>query len=521
MVMSSAAAENLVKLYLPEWWANYRKVDVTDRWYRGKLKTTDKPRLPDRHTKEIKELRDRAIGRWLGLVVSATAQVLYVEGYRPADSSENSPLWDIWQANQMDARQSAIHRGALAHGLSYVTVLPAERNGEASVKLRGKSARRMCTFWDEPADDEYPLYAIEGEVSGSRSNQLTRVKLYDDEAVYTLDVKDGKPEFLSFDEHRVGVCPVVRYGLMDLDGRADGVVEPNIDMAARIDQTVFDRLVVQRFGAFVVKYITGMDQTAIPIEGETEEEAQKRALLRLAISDFLAVDDPDAKVGSLPPTPLDGYIRSGEADIKQLASVTQTPPHALLGDMINLSAEGLAAAEMLHSRQAQEWKHSLGESHESAMRLSAHILGDADAAADDSAQVDWADLESRSLAQVADALGKLATMLGVPPQALWSRIPGVTQTDVESWKQLASDDDEVGTLLRDLAEQSQSTVEGASPSEAADLKAKFDALGVAIRAGVDPADAATRLGLDGIRFTGAVPTSLRLPEDDAAELEQV
>lgn len=45
------------------------------------------------------------------------------------------------------------------------------------------------------------------------------------------------------------------------------------------------------------------------------------------------------------------------------------------------------------------------------------------------------------------------------------------------------------------------------------LKTKFDALGIAIRAGVDQADAAGRLGLAGLKFTGATPVSLRPPSD--------
>src|SRR5690606_36211082 len=49
------------------------------------------------------------------------------------------------------------------------------------------------------------------------------------------------------------------------------------------------------------------------------------------------------------------------------------------------------------------------------------------------------------------------------------------------------------------------------------LKAKFDALGVAIRAGVDPQSAATMLGLEGIKFTGAVPVSLRMPKDEVEQ----
>ncbi len=51
------------------------------------------------------------------------------------------------------------------------------------------------------------------------------------------------------------------------------------------------------------------------------------------------------------------------------------------------------------------------------------------------------------------------------------------------------------------------------------MKAKFDALGMAVRAGVDPDDAAAKLGLSGIEFTGAVPVSLRMPEADARQLE--
>mgnify|MGYP003585359838 CR=1 FL=1 len=51
------------------------------------------------------------------------------------------------------------------------------------------------------------------------------------------------------------------------------------------------------------------------------------------------------------------------------------------------------------------------------------------------------------------------------------------------------------------------------------MKAKADALGSLIRAGVDPDDAARQVGLDGLDFTGAVPVSLRLPQADASSLE--
>ena len=57
--------------------------------------------------------------------------------------------------------------------------------------------------------------------------------------------------------------------------------------------------------------------------------------------------------------------------------------------------------------------------------------------------------------------------------------------------------------------------------DAADLRARFDALGVAIRAGVDPQSAAAALGLSALEFTGAIPVSLRPPEQVQAEISAI
>lgn len=87
-----------------------------------------------------------------------------------------------------------------------------------------------------------------------------------------------------------------------------------------------------------------------------------------------------------------------------------------------------------------------------------------------------------------------------------------------------------GERLQALAAVGQQRLQGASAAgqdaptsgteDAQVLKAKFDALGVAIRAGVEPSDAAARVGLAGIKFTGAVPSSLRMLDSEAAGLEE-
>jgi predicted nuclease of predicted toxin-antitoxin system len=315
--------------------------------------------------------------------------------------------------------------------------------------IRGISARDMIALYQNPAEDEWPMFAIRGEqIYDSDGKQKMRFRLYDEEAIFTFDSNDPSGSqlvYVTTDEHGAGVCPIVRFAnQLDLEGRCEGEVEPYIDMAARIDQDTFDRLVVQRFGSWLVRYIAGMAQP----ETDAEKRAEK---IRLSIEDILIAEDVDTKFGTLPATPLDGYISARDSDIRDLAAISQTPPQDLLGQMVNLSAEALAAAEAGRTRKLEERKHSFGESWEQALRMAGHLSGDEEGAKDFEAQVVWRDMESRSLAQAADALGKLAQMLGVPPELLWEKIPGFTQQDVERAKQMKTDGDALNGLIAQLA----------------------------------------------------------------------
>lgn len=446
-VSSDVEARRQIMDLLDEWRRNRQHVDRLDRWYRGR---NDLPSRPRHASREYRDLLDRSSTPWLKLGVTAVAQALYVDGYRRADSSDDQAGWDAWQANGMDARQLAVHRGALAHGLSYVTALPGELDsGEDMPEFRGVSARRMVAFYTDPASDEWPEFALSGDRVDNRGNP-TRLQLWDDQSVWSytlapggsLPKPDGEENVL---EHEAGRCPVVRYtNMLDLDGRTEGEVEPYIPLAARIDQDTFDRLVVQRFGAWVVRTISGM------VRPETDEEAQA-AKIRLAIENILVSESPDTKFGTLQGTPLEGFIKSREADIRDFAAATQTPPHHLTGEMVNMSAEALAAAEALWNRKVTERKHSFGESHEQLLRFGQHLRGDEAGAADFAAQVKWRDMESRSLAQAADALGKMAQMLRVPVEVLWEKLPGFTQQDVERMRELAQDSDAFGQLVDQLS----------------------------------------------------------------------
>lgn len=484
--------------------AERENLDRIDRWMRF---DHDQPHSPRQATREYKELSGRAQTPWLALVVTAVVQELYVDGYRRADDPDNAGSWRWWQQNGLDRRQLAIHRSACGYGLTYASVLPGTSTlGEPMPIVRGHSPRRMIAFYESPESDDWPAYALEAEPAKIDGSDGWSARLFDDEAVHYLQIdQSGAITYLEFREHPAGVCPVIRFAnQLDLEGRATGEVEPFIPVAARVDQTVFDRLVVQRFSSWVVRTIAGMTKP-------DSDEAAEAERLRLRVEDLLVAEDPDTKFGSLPATPLDGFIKAAEADIQALGAVSQTPAHELLGQMVNLSAEALVAARASLNRKVEERKHSYGQSWEQTLRLGSRIMGDGDGARDMESQVRWRDMEGRSLGQAADALGKLATMLGVPVEMLWERIPGWTQQDVERAKNIASQAGGMQSLLAEAL--------GTTESDDGDFKDAANALGQLIRAGADPEDAARRVGLSGLRFTGATPVSLRPTEAQARSLE--
>lgn len=430
---------------LPKWSTDRRKLDKIDRWARW---DHDAPHKPKQATPEYRELSARAQAPWGDLVVGSIAQTLYVEGYRRPDAPEDSTGWSIWQANGMDGRQVALHRAVLTYGLAYGICLPGKTlAGEAMPIMRGVSPREMLAVYEDVAWDEWPQYAL--RVATRKKGFV--LQLLDAELVYnlTLDEKGDKPKFVGTEEHGAGVCPVVRYkNRHDLEGRLAGEVEPFIPVLGRIDQTAFDRLVVQRFASWIVRTISGMDLTkTAEVNGVNVGEV----IQALKVNDFLTSDNPNTTFGSLPATPLDGFIKAHDSDLTVLSAVSQTPAFEVLGQMANLSAEALAAAKSSQTAKSDERKHTLGEDHEQFIRLGSHMAGDTAGASDFNSQVRWADTSIRSLAQAADAYGKLVQMLGIPPEVLWPKVPGMTQQDVDEAKLLVEARGGIEQLMLDLA----------------------------------------------------------------------
>lgn len=404
-------------------------LDRVDSWFRW---DPEKVEVPNRAAQEEKQLRDLSETPWLSLVVTTIAQQLVAELVRSSEVAETSAIWKPWQRNRMQSRQRAIHRAALAYGYAYTTVMP----GDSGAVIRGYSPRQMFAVYQDSVVDEYPMYYVR--------KIGNRYEIVDESAVYTLIERQTdrgmRLEYVEHREHRVGVAPAIRYSnQIDLEGRTPGEVEPFIPLAKRINKTSFDRMLAQHFNSWKVRTATGLEKPATREEGE-----QQKLLLR---QQDILVGDEGVTFGSLPETQLDGFINAWESDVEALAAVSQTPAHALTGKMINLSADAITEARSILDLKANERKIGFGDSHAQTLRLAAHVEGRERDAADFSLSIQWADLGSRSLSQAADALGKLATQLGIPAEKLWDRIPGVSAEDVTSWLKWRDDHPPEASLL--------------------------------------------------------------------------
>lgn len=435
---ASRKASDINKLAGVEW----MRLRQFERYIRGRQTP---PWLPDSAETEYREIARKSASNWLGLVVQATAQGLHVDGYGDTAPDDGSTVWaDAWQANNMDAHQHALHRAVLSLGYSYLIVLPSEAGG---VWMRPEAATRMFAIYDDPFD-EWPTFAL-------RQVSKTRWELYDDENRYLITGSLGGGASVEILEHGLGVCPVVRMqNQLDLLGTPMGEVEPVMRIQDRIIDATFTLQMVAKYGAFPQRWISGIDTTKplTDADGETLLDANGDPVfptIKAYVDHIITALDPDTKFGQFAAADLRQYVEALEAHIRHLAAITQTPPHYLLGSLVNLSADALAAAETGLMRKIRDRRATLGEGYEQALRLAAGILGDDEAAMDTSSQVHWQDVESRSLAQVADAMVKLATV-GVPSQMLLEMIPGWSKQDVEKATDLIDRGGPIDRLITEL-----------------------------------------------------------------------
>lgn len=392
--------------------ARQHDIGVLHDYYDGKH---SQPRLPESCASSVKDLRDHALLNLCPLVVNAVDERLTVQGFQFGDGSGSGvDVWnEIWQPNQLDAVAPMVMQEALIARRSFVlvwlegdqVVITPETPDEVLVDYHPGSRRRRRS-------------AVKRFVSGSGKNKVVDVTMWTDEAVWRWQ-STGSSKVLVLDEggtglHPFGQVPVVEFlSLPDLRGVPHSELDRGvIAIQDRINKTIFDRLVLQEFQAFPQRWATGL---------EVELDAAGNPIRPFGVGPNKVVtnEDSEAKFGQWDAADLSPHLAAVDADVHAMAAVSKTPVHYLAAQFSNVSADAIRAAEAGLVMKVRGHQRSFGESWEEVVRLALVPAGDP-RSTDMASLVEWADPESRTEAEEADAAIKLAPLL--PKDETWRRL---------------------------------------------------------------------------------------------------
>ena len=376
---------------------------------------------------------------WGKLVVASKLDRLEVNGVTSPEQSVSDAVWElVWQGNAMDLESKLGHRAALLDGRAHATVWP-----RSDWMLDGAVARGSADGPRVQLDDAATVVVEYAE--GSRRDRVGALRRWQDErdkTLATLYRRDGIYKFrrstrqiVDVDTFQAGtglwerrevegepwplpnplrVVPVVEIAVnRELAPGCftvcTGEFANETGLMDRINMLTFLGLAVAISMSFPLRVLIGE-----PIL--RNEEGKAIPPFDAYIGGVAQFENPDAKLAEYKAA--DRSQLSIYNELAELASATSTPRHyfPVSGAIANVSAETIRAFEgPLHAAVNGSHKPSLGEGWEEVLRLGGRMLPDP-VELSPRAALAWADHESRSLAERADAFSKLAAS-GLPWQA--------------------------------------------------------------------------------------------------------
>jgi hypothetical protein len=223
---------------------------------------------------------------------------------------------------------------------------------------------------------------------------------------------------------------------MTRGGRSDLIVALPIQDA--LNKLLSDMLVGSEYQAFPQRVLLGVEIPRDPITGQPATAAQ----LQAAQSRLWTFENENAKVAEFRAADLNNYVNARQHLVRALTAKTRTPPHYVLGEIVNASGDALIAAESGLVSKVRSVMRPFGEGHEDALRLGFRAMGDLERAQIIDSETIWKNPEFRNEAQAVDAATKL-TQLNIPEEILWERI-GMSPQQIERAKTLQMVDRSLG-----------------------------------------------------------------------------
>lgn len=468
---------------------------------------------------------------WATQAVRKPAMRAQFQGLRVPGSEDPFELKSLLAQNRFGLEFAEATVDANKHGVSFVTVTGGAA-GEPGVQIQAHSAESAAALWDQRRRCVEAGLTI-GEVD--KDGNPTEFTVYLSDRVLTC-TKDNGSWSTDVQPTRIGRAPMVAVPHDPQLNRPFGRSRITRPVMALTDMAV--RAYVRMEGN--AEFYSAPQIAAMGVDPEAFAGMGGDQKFKLAMDRLIALSkDADGDVPKLE--------QLAQASMQPHSDMLRTIGSAFSGETgIPLSALGIVHDQPSSAEAIRAAEHDLlvDVTYQNEYVLSPAIADIARLAVmvrdglDEPPAEAWglsaqfADPEFRSTSANADAYVKL---VGANPDLATSDVLLETVFTPEQVARLqaASRQKSSSSLLDRVLTSASTEGPAAAPSAtdseaaAADvalkkaqaLKAQFDALGSAVRSAVDPEDAARLVDLPGIKFTGAVPVSLRLPEQDADALE--
>ena len=451
---------------------------------------------------------------WGGTVVDVLEERLDWWGWAETQGDDLG-LADLYADNALDVESGPGHLDALLYGTAFVRVGSGDE-GEASPLITLHSPRTTTGVRDMRTRRLSSALTVTAEKDGEAREVVLDV------LGQTITARKAQGQWIvaDRDEHDLPRIPVAQLTNRPRSSRSDGRSE--ITRAVRYYCDAAVRTVLGMEGN---REFYGIPQLMLLGRGpEAFQDANGNPTSgwKIVSGHALAIDkDEDGDTPSVHQT----TVGSPQPFIEQvrgwatLLAAEAAMPASYLGFQTDnpASADAIRAGEARLVKRAERRQTSFGRTWLEVARL-ALLVRDGEVPEDFNRRVAnrWRDAATPTRAAAADETTKYVSAGVLPPDSTvtYDRM-GLTPSEQ---RQLDADKRRA-TGLASLTALGVVGDAAAASEDAAAIKAKADAMGVLIRAGVDPENAAAQVGLSGVAFTGAVPVSLRLPETQAAKVE--
>jgi hypothetical protein len=366
-----------------------------------------------------------------GLAVEATAERIEVEGIRIGDEPDaDKDVWDdIWQRSDFDAGSQEATTAALVYSRSFISVAPP--SGDQGARLHYEDPRQVVLAYTPEGERAAALKVFTDEWTGD-----TFGTLYLPEVIVKM-VRRGNPGMgdlrwlarpLPAGESVVVRNPFGEIPFFELQNKLTGSVRsevaPLVIPQRLLNQTMFNIEAIAEYGAFRQKWATGIEVPRDPITNKPVAPYEAH------VAKLFVAEGSEARFGDFNATDLKPHIDLAHEVAAHMARLSRVPITYFLSNVSNLSAEALALLISGLVKKCERRVKGYEPAIEGAVRLALRAQGDArgDVA---NIEVKWAEMETRSMAQAADAAVKLTQGDNpvITPQTAQERYLGMSQTE--------------------------------------------------------------------------------------------